>query len=107
VPNFLQAREFLTATVATQIFVMPILLYSIGEFSVVSVVVNVLVLPMVPIAMLLTFITGIVGLVSLNLALLLGFVTTLSLSYILIAAEFLHRFHLLRLPYKRFHFGLC
>ena len=88
VPNFLQAREFLTATVATQIFVMPILLYSIGEFSVVSVVVNVLVLPMVPIAMLLTFITGIVGLVSLNLALLLGFVTTLSLSYILIAAEF-------------------
>jgi len=88
VPNFLQAREFLTATVATQIFVMPILLYSIGEFSVVSVVVNVLVLPMVPIAMLLTFITGMVGLVSLNLALLLGFVTTVSLSYILTVAEF-------------------
>jgi competence protein ComEC len=88
VPNWLQAREFLTATVATQIFVMPILLYSIGEFSVVSVVVNVLVLPMVPIAMLLTFITGMTGLVSLNLALLFGFVTTMSLSYILIVAEF-------------------
>jgi len=88
VPNFLQIREFLTATIATQIFVMPILLYSIGEFSLVSVIVNVLVLPMVPIAMLLTFITGLIGLASLKLALLIGFITNISLSYILVVAEF-------------------
>ena len=87
-PNFLQMREFLTATIATQIFVMPILLYSIGEFSVVSVVVNVLVLPMVPVAMLLTFITGIVGLFSIPLATLLGYLTYVSLNYILVIATF-------------------
>ena len=67
---------------------MPILLYSIGEFSVVSVVVNVLVLPMVPVAMLLTFITGIVGLFSIPLATLLGYLTYVSLNYILVIATF-------------------
>jgi competence protein ComEC len=87
-PTLLGMREFLTATLATQIFVMPILLYQIGELSIVSVIVNVLVLPMVPIAMLLTFITGLVGLVSVPVAVLIGFVTHISLSYILIVATF-------------------
>ena len=87
-PNIFQMREFLTATVATQIFVLPILLYNIGEFSVVSVVVNVLVLPMVPIAMFLTFVTGLLGFVSVPLATLSGFVTHVSLSYILGIATF-------------------
>lgn len=76
-------REFLVATIATQIFVMPILLYQIGEFSVVSVIVNVLVLPMVPAAMLLTFVTGLVSFISGTLATLFGYLTTWSLTYIL------------------------
>ena len=86
VPNFIKIREFLVATIATQIFVLPLLLYQIGEFSVVSVLVNVLVLPMVPVAMLLTFITGIVGLFSSTLALPIAYLTHLSLSYILLVA---------------------
>ena len=85
-PNFIKIREFLVATIATQIFVLPLLLYQIGEFSVVSVLVNVLVLPMVPVAMLLTFITGIVGLFSSTLALPIAYLTHLSLSYILLVA---------------------
>ena len=88
VPNIFQVREFLTATIATQIFVMPILLYSIGEFSLVSVVVNVLVLPMVPVAMLLTFITGLVGFMFPTVAVLLGYVTYVCLLYILSVATF-------------------
>lgn len=87
-PTVFGMREFLTATIATQIFVMPILLYNIGEFSVVSVVVNVLVLPMVPIAMFLTFATGMIGLVSVQLATVVGFATHVSLSYILVIATF-------------------
>ncbi|MEZ4200191.1 MAG: ComEC/Rec2 family competence protein [Candidatus Paceibacterota bacterium] len=43
-PDWFGAREFLAATVATQIFVAPILLYQIGEFSLIAVIVNVLVL---------------------------------------------------------------
>lgn len=80
-------RMFLTATLATQFFVLPILLYQIGEFSIVSVVVNVLVLPMVPIAMFLTFVTGMVGILSEALAIPFAYVTYLSLTYILSVAE--------------------
>lgn len=88
VPNrWLSVREFLVATLATQLFVLPLLLYQMGEFSVVAVLVNVLVLPMVPIAMLLTFLTGLVGLVSLPLSMPLAYVTYFSLSYIVTTAE--------------------
>ena len=85
-PTTLQIREFLTATIATQIMVLPLLLYLIGEFSVVAVLVNVLVLPMVPLAMLLAFVTGIAGFIFAPLALLVGFVANLSLSYIIVTA---------------------
>lgn len=83
VPSVAGTREFLVATIATQIFVLPLLLFQIGEFSLVSVVVNVLVLPMVPVAMFLTFITGMVGFVSTTLATPIAFLAHLSLSYIL------------------------
>ena len=80
-------REFLTATLSAQIFVMPILLYQIGQFSVVAVVVNILVLPVVPFAMLLTFISGIVGFISVQLSLPFAYLASLSLSYILYVAQ--------------------
>lgn len=52
-----------------------------------AVIVNVLVLPMVPVAMLLTFLTGLVAFVSMSLAVPLAFVTHLSLTYIIVLAE--------------------
>ncbi len=76
-------KEFFLATVATQIAVLPLLLYHIGEVSLIAVVVNVLVLPMVPVAMLLTFITGIIGLASIEVAGIVGYAATISLNYIL------------------------
>lgn len=79
---YVNAREYLVATLATQLFVLPLLLYQIGEFSVVAVLVNVLVLAMVPISMLLTFLTGMVAFLSPALAVPLAFLDYLSLSYI-------------------------
>lgn len=86
-PKTIGLREFLAATIATQLFVMPILLYQIGEFSMVSIIVNVLVLPMVPLAMLLTFLAGLLGFVSHGLALPVAFIAQLSLNYILMVAK--------------------
>ncbi len=86
-PSPFGVREFLVATLATQLFVLPLLLYQIGELSVVAVIVNILVLPMVPVAMLLTFFTGMVAFVSMSLATPLAFVTHLSLTYIIVIAE--------------------
>ena len=82
VPSFAGMRLFLTATIATQIAVLPLLLYQIGQLSLVAILVNLLVLPMVPIAMLLTFATGMFGFVSSNLAWLMAYPTYWSLTYI-------------------------
>lgn len=79
---YVNVREYLVATLATQLFVLPLLLYQIGEFSIVAVLVNVLVLAMVPVSMLLTFITGMVAFVSPALAIPFAFLDYLSLSYI-------------------------
>ena len=84
----LSVKEFLVATIATQIAVLPLLLYHIGEVSVVAVIVNVLVLPVVPLAMLATFLAGTIGLVSTTLALPFAFSAHVVLTYIIQIALF-------------------
>jgi competence protein ComEC len=85
--NIFGMRDFFFATVSTQIAVLPLLLYHIGEVSLISVVVNMFVLPVVPVAMLLTFITGIIGLFSITVASVIGFMALISLNYILFIAK--------------------
>lgn len=87
VPTRLQIREFLTSTIATQILVLPLLLYSTGVLSVVALAVNVLVLPVVPLAMLLIFLSGALGFVHHLLALPIAFCAHLLLSYIIAIVE--------------------
>jgi len=83
----LRLKEFFLATLATQIAVLPLLWYHIGEVSIVAVLVNVLVLPIVPIAMLGTFLTGLIGFISSGAALLLGLITWVPLTVILFIAH--------------------
>lgn len=83
----LGVREFFLSTLATQIAVLPLLMYHIGQVSLIALAVNVLVLPVVPVAMLLTFCTGLLGYVSVSLGGLVGYVATLSLQYILAVAS--------------------
>jgi competence protein ComEC len=92
VPRMLGIREFMTATISTQIFVFPFILYSMGTFSLVSVVVNVLVLPVVSVAMLLSFVTGLAALLHPLLGHIPGFFAHLSLLYIIRTAEFFAAF---------------
>lgn len=86
VPTIFGMRDFLVATVTTQLFVTPLILYHIGEASLVAVFVNLLVLPVVPLAMLLTFVSGMVALLSPIAALPLAWLTSGVLSYILFVA---------------------
>lgn len=58
-PTFV--RQILGETISAQIMTAPLLLYGFGQLSNVAVVANLLVLPLVPLAMLLTFATGVVG----------------------------------------------
>jgi competence protein ComEC len=88
-------RSFFFATIATQIAVLPILLYQIGEVSLIAVVANVLVLPLVPLAMLLTFLVALFGFFSSGLAILMAWPTTLLLTGIIETALWLAK-----LPYS-------
>ncbi|PJE58136.1 MAG: hypothetical protein COU81_02430 [Candidatus Portnoybacteria bacterium CG10_big_fil_rev_8_21_14_0_10_36_7] len=55
-PDLFYFKEILVATLAVEIMVLPILLYNFGQISLVAPLVNILVLPLVPIAMLVGFI---------------------------------------------------
>jgi competence protein ComEC len=61
-------REILSTTIATQITVLPFLIYNTGIVSLLSIPVNVLILGTIPLTMFLGFITGIFGLVSFYLS---------------------------------------
>lgn len=81
IPKKFQLREFATATVATQIFVLPLLLYKIGELSLVALPVNLLVLITVPLTMLFGFLSGMVGFINSLFATPFAFIAYAFLSY--------------------------
>ena len=87
IPKKFGLREVAAATIATQIFVLPLLLYMMGEVSLVAIVVNLLVLIFIPITMLLGFITGMFGFMSYTLSFVFALPTFMFLYYEIIIVE--------------------
>ena len=81
IPETFQLRELMSATIATQIFVLPLLLNKIGEISLIAPISNILVLPLIPLTMFFGFITSVLGLVSNFLGFIPGFVSFILLNY--------------------------
>lgn len=71
-------REIVVTTIATQIFVAPVLLYQMGNFSLVGFVANIFVLPIVPAAMLFVSIVSVLGVIP-----VLGVVSALPTQFLL------------------------
>jgi len=69
IPDKFGMRELTAATIATQVAVYPLLIYMMGEASLVALPVNLLVLPIIPLAMLAVFLVGVFGSVSFAVAL--------------------------------------
>jgi len=86
-PETFKLREIVGATIATQIFVSPLLLYYMGEISVVAIVANILVLPLVTVSMLVVFLTGLFGFVSSILSLPFAYVSYILLHSIVVAVQ--------------------
>ena len=85
-------RDLAAATTVTQFFLLPLLIYMTGTVSFVALPVNFIVLPFIPIAMLLSFITACLSFVSsffgtTLLALPASFLAHIVLSYILDVAH--------------------
>jgi competence protein ComEC len=88
IPMRFKLRELVSTTTAATISVLPILLYSTGIFSLVSLPVNILILPFIPLTMFFSFLTGVVGFISSTLSLPFAFISDLFLSYILVVVHF-------------------
>ncbi len=104
IPEKFYLRESAVATVSTQIFVLPLLLYMMGELSLVAVIVNLLVLMFVPVTMLFGFLTGLIAFVWVGLALPFSYVTHFLLSYELKVVELFAKvpFASVKVPYFPF-----
>lgn len=81
ITNKWKLREIASATVSTQVFVLPLLLYKMGMFSVVSLPVNLLILILVPITMIFGFITGGLGVISAAISVPFGWLSYAFLQY--------------------------
>lgn len=73
-PKAFGLREITGATIATQIFVLPFILYKIGTLSIIAPISNLLVLPLIPHTMFFGFISGLLGLVSMQISIPFAFV---------------------------------
>lgn len=88
IPKKFGLRDIVSITCAAYIFVLPFVLYKMGNLSFVALPANILILPLIPLTMLLGFITGLVGLLSHFLSLPFGYLSYFFLHYELSVISF-------------------
>ncbi len=104
VPSFLAFRESLSATLAAQLMVAPLILYYMGTFSVVAPVVNMLVLFIIPPAMLFGFLLITLGPILPGAAPILTPISYLSLAYVIFVVDTFSRFRFAEIRVPPFSF---
>ncbi|MFA6272423.1 MAG: ComEC/Rec2 family competence protein [Patescibacteria group bacterium] len=82
-PNIFQIRESFIATTSATIFTLPLILYQFGRLSVVAILVNILILPVIPFAMGVGFLTGLLSLIYPPLGTVFSSIVWLLLTYII------------------------
>lgn len=81
-------REIISTTLAAQIAVLPFIMYTMGSLSLISLPINILILPFIPFAMFVGFIVGIFGFVGTWLSFPFGFIGAKILEWILSIIHF-------------------
>ena len=82
-PDFFQIRENLVATLSATLMTLPLIIFQFGRLSLVAPLVNVLILPAIPIAMGFGFVMGLLALIWLPLGPVFGWIVWSILSYII------------------------
>lgn len=93
-------RGLVASTLATQIFVSPYILYMMGQLSIIGILVNILVLPIIPITMLFITLTGLSGFA------ILGWISHFFLSYELSVVHFFSRIPFASIELPSFSFWI-
>lgn len=101
-PNFF--KEIVSATISAQIAVLPFLLHTMGLLSIVSLPINLLILPFVPAAMFFGTAAGIIAFLSHLAALPFGFIAYGMLRYIFVVVHFGSTLPLAAVTVKNFPF---
>ncbi len=91
------SAESLAQGAAATLATFPVILLFFGNFSLVAPIANLLMLPMVPLATILSFATGISGMLNESLGRIFAFISWLPISYIISVAEITSR-----LPFANF-----
>ncbi|MDO8624221.1 MAG: ComEC/Rec2 family competence protein [bacterium] len=99
-------REIAASTIAAQIAVLPLLFYQTGLFSAVALPANLLVLPVIPFAMGLSFFAGAAAFVLPPLATAVGLPSYAVLAYIITVTKFLAALPLASFSFPAFPFAL-
>lgn len=99
-------RGLVASTLATQIFVSPYILYMMGQLSIIGMVVNILVLPIIPATMLFVALTGLLGFVSMYISEITGWVSHILLSYELAMVRFFAHIPFASLELPKFSFWI-
>ena len=81
-------RQILGETIAAHLVTIPIIALSFGTISHVAIIANLLVVPFVPIAMLLTFLVGVGEILHIAFIEILGQVTSWLLGYMVVVAQY-------------------
>lgn len=92
IPERFGMREILSMTIATQLFTFPFIFFKMGEISVIALLPNLLVLPIVPYAMLGGFVSGIAAFAHDAAARPFALATDILLVYMLKVTAFFARF---------------
>lgn len=99
-PDFARIKEILTATLSAQIATLPLTLFYFGKLSPVSVIANILVLPIIPFLTVWGLANLIAAAVCLPLGQAMGWVSWLFCAYWIEVSELLHR-----IPFGYFNLG--
>jgi competence protein ComEC len=105
IPNFLQLRNNLSATISAQIFTFPILIYNFGQISITSPLTNILILPLMPFLTILGFIFSFIGIFWQGLAQILSWPAWFFIAYILKVIDVSSKIPFTSLVLKNVHWG--
>jgi len=100
IPNFLQLRYILAATLSAQFFTLPILIYNFGQIPLFSALSNILIIPLLPIITIFGFIFSFLGIIFQPLGQIISLPAWLILSYILITIDFFSKISFVSLTLK-------
>jgi competence protein ComEC len=92
IPEKFELREISTATLSTQLAVLPLLMRMTGELSIVAPIVNIMTLQVIPITMLLGFIAGLIAFLNEGFGLYAAVLPFGFLKYILTVVDFFSGF---------------